>query len=115
MTRLLAFPHEYVIIDIEMTGLDTDKDSIIEIAGLRVISDKVEDTFSSLVQPKEYHLKEEISALTGITDEMLSAAPDFSTISEELTSFISNLPLVGHNILIDIQFLNKKPYQPKLS
>lgn len=107
MTRLLAFPHDYVIVDIEMTGLDTDKDSIIEIAGLRVISDKVEDTFSSLVRPKEYHLKEEISALTGITDEMLSTAPDFSTISEELTSFIGTLPLVGHNILIDIQFLNK--------
>ncbi len=107
MTRLFAFPHDYVIIDIEMTGLNFSNDSIIEIAGLRVIGNQIESTFSSLVKPEEYTLKEEIRALTGITEEMLSTAPDFSTISKELISFIGNLPLVGHNILIDIQFLNK--------
>lgn len=107
MNRLLAFPHDYIIIDIEMTGLDPSKDSIIEIAGLRVISDQIESTFSSLVKPQEYVLKEEIRALTGITDEMLSTAPAFEDIHEDLSAFIGDLPLVGHNILMDIQFLNK--------
>lgn len=107
MNQLLAFPHDYVIIDIEMTGLDPSKDSIIEIAGLRIINDQIESTFSSLVKPEKYTLKEEITALTGITEELLSTAPAFGDIQEDLSAFIDDLPLVGHNILIDIQFLNK--------
>lgn len=105
------FPHDYVIIDIEMTGLEPSKDSIIEIAGLRVMGDQIESTFSSLIKPQEYVLKEEISALTGITEEMLSTAPAFENIHEHLSTFIGDLPLVGHNILIDIQFLNKTMLQ----
>ena len=107
MKQILTFPHNYVIIDIEMTGLALSKDSIIEIAGLRVIDDQIENTFSSLIQPEDYSLKEEISTLTGITEEMLSTAPAFPAIQEDLSAFIGDLPLVGHNILIDIQFLNK--------
>ena len=107
MNRLLMFPHNYVIIDIEMTGLDLNNDSIIEIAGLRVINDKIEDTFSSLIKPNEYILKEEITGLTGITEEMLSTAPCFTEIKNELIHFIGDLPIVGHNVLFDIQFLNK--------
>lgn len=107
MNRLFIFPHNYVIIDIEMTGLDLNNDSIIEIAGLRVINDKIEDSFSSLIKPNESILKEEITELTGITEEMLSTAPCFPEIKNELISFIAELPIVGHNVLFDIQFLNK--------
>ena len=111
MTRLLMFPHNYVIIDIEMTGLDLNHDSIIEIAGLRIIDDQIESTFSSLIKPEVYTLKEEITELTGITEEMLSTAPTFMDIQKALSTFIGNLPLVGHNILMDIQFLNKAMQQ----
>ena len=107
MNRLLYFPHTYVIIDIEMTGLDLSKDSMIEIAGLRIIDDKIENTFSSLVKPSESILKEEITQLTGITEDMLSAAPEFPLIIKELSAFIGTLPIVGHHVLLDIQFLNK--------
>ena len=107
MKQIFTFPHNYVIIDIEMTGLALSKDSIIEIAGLRVINDQIENTFSSLIQPEDYSLKEEISTLTGITEEMLSTAPAFPSIQKDLSAFIGDSPLVGHNILIDIQFLNK--------
>lgn len=107
MNKLLNFPHNYVIIDIEMTGLNLEKDSIIEIACLKIIQDKIESSFSSLIKPKEYILKEEITNLTGITEEMLSLAPNFKEIATKLSNFIGTLPLVGHNILLDIQFLNK--------
>ncbi len=107
MSKILSFPHDYVIIDIEMTGLEPEKDSIIEIAGLRIINNIIKSTFSSLIKPEEYTLKEEITKLTGITEEMLSSAPHFPEIEKELFSFIGTLPLLGHNILLDIQFLNK--------
>lgn len=107
MNQLLCFPHNYVIIDIEMTGLNPEKDSIIEIAGLKIMNNNIESTFSSLIKPDEYILNENISKLTGITEDMLSTAPHFSKIEAKLSSFIGSLPLVGHNILLDIQFLNK--------
>ncbi len=107
MNKLLNFPHNYVIIDIEMTGLNLEKDSIIEIAGLKIIEDNIEDTFSTLIKPEKYILKEEITTLTGITEKILSFAPYFKEIATKLSNFIGILPIVGHNILFDIQFLNK--------
>lgn len=107
MNQLFAFPHNYVMIDIEMTGLDKEKDSIIELAGLRVEEDAITATFSSLIKPEEYVLREDITRLTGITEEMLSSAPRFSERKKEISSFIGNLPIVGHNVPLDIQFLNK--------
>ncbi len=107
MNKLLTFPHNYVIIDIEMTGLNLEKDSIIEIASLKISNDNIKDTFSTLIKPEEYTLKEEITTLTGITEKMLSFAPHFKEIATKLSNFIGTLPIVGHNILLDIQFLNK--------
>ena len=107
MNKLLNFPHNYVILDIEMTGLNLEKDSIIEIAGLKIIENNIESTFSTLIKPKDYTLKEEITNLTGITEEMLLSAPNFNEIAINLLKFIGTVPIIGHNILFDIQFLNK--------
>ena len=48
---LLDFPKNYIVIDIETTGLDTSIDSIIEIGAIKVVNNSVESTFSSLVKP----------------------------------------------------------------
>ena len=49
--NLLDFPKNYIVIDIETTGLDTSIDSIIEIGAIKVVNNSVESTFSSLVKP----------------------------------------------------------------
>ena len=48
---LIEFPNEYVVIDIETTGLSPEYDSIIELSALKVKDNNVVGTFTSLVNP----------------------------------------------------------------
>lgn len=102
------FPSDYVVIDLEMTGLSTDKDFIIELAGVKVKDNTVLDTFQTLIKPPILPLSPYVISLTNITDSMLLNAPYFSEIIPYYLDFLEDLPLVGHNILIDIAFLNKE-------
>ncbi|OQY83179.1 MAG: DNA polymerase III subunit epsilon, partial [Anaerolineae bacterium UTCFX3] len=63
-----------VAIDIETTGLDKDRDAIIEIGAVRFNGKRVEDEFSTLVNPGK-HIPEFITGLTGIDDSMVRGAP----------------------------------------
>lgn len=95
----------FIALDLETTGLDPKKDKIIEVAALKVQDDgTVIDRFHSLIQPG-VTLPELIVHLTGITQEDLVEAPAFSEISESLQTFIGDLPILGHSVQFDINFL----------
>jgi len=93
-----------VAIDIETTGLDADRDAIIEIAAVRFNGRRVEDEFSTLINPGR-HIPDFITALTGIDDAMVRQAPRVRDIAEELAGFIGDSPVVGHNVRFDLGFL----------
>lgn len=112
------FPTEHIILDLETTGLSPEFDEIIEVAMVKINDGQEISRFQSLVKPRKYHLNlddddddtpyyvdEFISELTGITNEMLETAPSFNDLSEEVYSFIGDLPIVGHNIHFDLNFL----------
>ncbi|HXF86271.1 MAG TPA: helicase C-terminal domain-containing protein [Anaerolineales bacterium] len=95
-----------VAIDIETTGLNEERDAIIEIGAVRFKGHRVEDEWSSLINPNR-HVPEFITALTGIDDAMLRQAPRLRDVAGELTEFVGDAPLVGHNIRFDLGFLQK--------
>ena len=95
-----------VVIDIETTGLDEDRDAIIEVAAVQFKSHRVEDEWSSLINPNR-HIPDFITNLTGIDDAMLRQAPRFRDIAHELESFVGDSPIVGHNVKFDLAFLRK--------
>ncbi len=66
--------HSIVAIDIETTGLDENRDSIIEIAAVKFKGSRIEDEWSSLINPNR-HIPEFITGLTGIDDAMVRQAP----------------------------------------
>ncbi len=103
-SSIIAFPNEYTIIDIETTGLSPAYDEIIEISAIQVRDGIATEFFSSLVKPV-YDIDPFISALTGITNEMLSKAPDINVILPKFYDFIGNDILIGHNVNFDINFL----------
>ena len=70
---------DYVVFDLETTGLSPEKDTMIEIGALKVIQGKVADRFSEFINPHQ-KLTEQISELTGITDEMLAGARDLQAV-----------------------------------
>lgn len=102
--NLLIFPSEYVVIDLETTGLDPRIDEIIEIAGVKYSEDKEIDRFQSLVNPG-FKIDQFITDLTGITNEMLQSAPMLSSVLPEFFSFVGDNIVIGHNINFDINFI----------
>lgn len=96
---------DFVVVDIETTGLNCKTDDIIEISVVRVENDIVTDEFSHLI-----HTDKEISpfiyGLTGINNAMLENADDISTVLCEWFDFVGNMPIVGHNIGFDMRFIS---------
>lgn len=96
----------YVVLDLETTGLNYKQDEIIEIAAMKCSGQKT-DTFSELIKPKAA-IPENITGLTGITNEMVKDADFIENVLPKFLEFIGDFRLVGHNIkTFDIFFLNK--------
>lgn len=98
--------NSYIAVDLETTGLDPKREKIIEIGALRVVDGQIQETFQTLVNPRRV-LREEITALTGITDDMLLDCPDAAQVIAKLLEFCQELPLLGHRILFDYCFLKR--------
>ncbi|PTJ95535.1 PolC-type DNA polymerase III, partial [Staphylococcus simulans] len=102
--NLLDFPNEYVVIDIETTGLDSKYDAIIEVAGIRYIDGVEKERYQELINP-QYPIDSFISELTGITNEMLKNARFENEVMNDFYSFIGNSIVVAHNAHFDINFV----------
>ncbi|MBI4761070.1 MAG: helicase C-terminal domain-containing protein [Chloroflexota bacterium] len=96
-----------VAIDIETTGLNDERDAVIEIGAVKFKGHRVEDEWSTLINPGR-HIPEFITALTGISDVEVRHAPRLRDIAHELEAFVGDAPVVGHNIRFDLGFLQKQ-------
>ncbi|GAB4499509.1 MAG: helicase C-terminal domain-containing protein [Anaerolineales bacterium] len=96
-----------VSLDIETTGLDEDRDAIIEIAAVRFNGKRKEGEFNTLINPGR-QIPDFITGLTGIDNAMVRQAPRLQDIAHELTAFVGDSPILGHNVKFDIGFLRKK-------
>lgn len=94
----------YIIVDIETTGLEPAQNEIIEIAALKIEKGEIRDVFNHLIQIP-FPLPKEIIKITEITDEMLVEGGEKKQILKNFTDFIGNTPLVAHNVEFDIPFL----------
>lgn len=101
---LIEFPENYIVLDIETTGLDPKYDEIIEISALKVRNNIITEEFSSLVKAKE-EIDDFITSLTGITNEMVQDSPSIEAVIPEFLDFIGDDIIIGHNINFDINFL----------
>ncbi|NHN28343.1 PolC-type DNA polymerase III [Paenibacillus agricola] len=97
---------EYVIFDIETTGLSIINNKIIELAGVRMKDGKELDRFSSFINP---HVKipYNIQQLTNITDDMVVDAPELEDVLPKFIEFIGDCVLVAHNARFDMGFIHE--------
>jgi len=99
---------DYVVFDIETTGLKKEIESITEIAAVRVRDHKVVDEFSTLVKPFK-PIPDDVVAITHITNDMVKDAPPLYKVLKDFVEFIGTDSLVGHNIhKFDIPFVKQK-------
>jgi len=107
MKSLLEYVNEYIIFDLETTGLDTDMDAIIEISALKVKGGEIVDEYSTLVNPC-MHIPYEASCVNGIVDDMVKDAPKIEEALKGFIAFIGNDVLVGQNIKrFDLKFIQR--------
>lgn len=102
----MIYPKDYVVIDMEMTGLSAKQNKVIEMGAVRVRDGKVTDTLELFVNPG-CPIPEKITALTGITDEMVATGLPEDEAMEQLLSFIGEDVIVGQNVNFDYSFLKQ--------
>ena len=98
--------NEYIILDLETTGLDPANDKIIEIGAVKIQDDNVVDEFSAFVNPG-ISIPDNISKLTGIVDSDVVDAASLDEVKPDLVDFVDTLPIVGQFISFDMSFLHE--------
>ena len=104
-TQKTKYTPDYVVFDLETTGISRVYDEVVEISAVKVRGGKVVDEFSTLVNPGR-HIPSGASQVNGITDQMVAYAPRFVKVLQEFLDFAEGYPLVGHNIAsFDMKFI----------
>ena len=104
---LLLALDDYTAVDIETTGLSPRHSAIIEVGAVRFRAGRPVDEVSLLINPG-YDLPPAITALTGITDDMLWTAPPVSDVLPYFLDFVGADVILGHNVHFDVNFLYDK-------
>ena len=95
----------YVFFDFETTGLDFERDRVIEVGALKIVNGEVVDRFEALTGT-DIVITDLIQSLTGITSEMLANKPKFEEIFAEFIQFCRGSVMVAHNAEFDISMLS---------
>ncbi len=105
------FPHHtdpsedvWVAFDLETTGLDAQKDAIIEIGAVKFQGGRTLDTFETFVNPQR-RISPFISNLTGIRQRDLDRADTIERVAASFIAFVGASPLIAHNADFDLGFL----------
>ncbi|WP_042223740.1 PolC-type DNA polymerase III [Oceanobacillus manasiensis] len=96
----------YIVFDVETTGLSAVYDTIIELAAVKVCNGEIVDRFESFANP-HHPLSQTTTDLTGITDDMVKDAPEVSTVLKDFHKWMGKDILVAHNASFDMGFLNQ--------
>ncbi|MFD2044138.1 PolC-type DNA polymerase III [Ornithinibacillus salinisoli] len=96
----------YIVFDVETTGLSAVYDTIIELAAVKIHRGEIIDRFESFANP-HHPLSETTTNLTGITDDMVKDAPEVADVLKDFFEWSGSDILVAHNASFDIGFLNQ--------
>src|SRR5215212_414642 len=98
---------EFIVFDLETTGLSVTRSRICEVGAVRVHALELVDSFQSLVNPRA-PLPEPVARLTGLHENELRRAAPVSSVLNRFLSFTGDALLVAHNARFDQRFLERQ-------
>ncbi len=103
----------YVVIDIETTGLNTKKDEILSFASIPVREMRIhmDESYYTLIRPEKFKI--DSIKYHGITESDVMNAPTFVEVAEKIEKIVMNSVVVGYAVHIDVDFL-KNAFKKKL-
>ncbi len=111
--KTASLDDEFVVFDLETTGLSAMYNKITEIGAVKVKNGEVIGEFNTFVDP-ETHIPEDITELTGITDEMVKGAPKCAEALKAFLDFCGDDILIAHNAVFDTSFLRAAAKEYKI-
>ena len=97
---------EYIVVDLETTGLDPYKGcEIIEIGITEIKNNRVVKNYSRLIKPKS-HIPYFITEITNISDDMVKNEESLETVLPRFRKYIGDRTIIAHNAKFDLKFLN---------
>jgi len=105
---------EFIVFDVETTGLNCEIDRICEIAAVKIKRLVIVDKFSSLVNPQR-DIPDHVSKIHKITNQDVSNSPVFADVWPEFNRFLGRAPLLAYNGGFDLGFLDKQLQLDNLS
>ena len=99
--------HNFVVYDFETTGIDPNKDQIIEIGALKIENGVFTQVFTTLIKPT-IPIPLEASRINRITNDMVANCLKIEQVIGDFYLFCKGCQMVGYNsIAFDNQFLQK--------
>ena len=99
---------KYIFLDIETTGLDSERDKIIEIAAICSDRNEIKEEWSTLISYENLHIPKTITELTGITEEMCKReGVGIKEAIIKLNKYLIDRKAVIYNASFDLSFLEK--------
>ena len=95
------FSDEFVVFDIETTGLSPLNCKITEIGAVKIKDGEILEVYNTFVNP-QCPIPQEIVELTSITDEMVADARTIDRVLPEFLDFVGDRLLIAHNADFDI-------------
>ncbi|XTR38430.1 3'-5' exonuclease [Paraclostridium tenue] len=97
---------DYVVVDLETTGLDPYKGcEIIEIGVTEINNNKIGRNYSRLIKPNGI-IPSLITDITNITNEMVENEKSLEEVLPKFRQYIGDKTIIAHNAKFDLKFLN---------
>lgn len=105
VTKEIFKNKEFVVFDLETTGLNFNTDEIIEIGAVKIKNGIITETFETLIKPKN-PIPVEATKVNNITNEMVKNSPNLEDVLDDFYFFSKGCVLVAYNINFDYSFIN---------
>ena len=98
----------YIVLDIETTGFDPNVDDAIEFAAVKLDATGKQIGELDILLSTNQTISPLVQSLTGISPDMIASSKHLDEVKSQIEDFVGDLPIIGHNISFDVDFLTAK-------